>query len=725
MKRAPRAIALLALAGVIGGGLLVVRARHRRHARRLSPPSERSLVRAAMAARPGDPWPRGRGHVLLAIPGTRDADKGYHEPGGSFSPGVGSFGVAIWSVGDADGRLTSSSDSVPLAEVQQRFEPAPDATRPPSIVDETPRFHARWTAESPGRYRLDLTPRLGSNEHISLAIRSVGPAGGPIRSLAYDHGVLQIGDRWSIALSPAPTSVKLGQEPTTRDGPAPNGGAGAWWSTGAAPGTANSRWEGASGWGFALLSWNGPAQPAQVTATISDRYPTPVDPLAPYPTSSSVTTVFPEARFAASLDAQVANLLMSLSGRQTRPGDPTNYPLSWLRDGAHIMVALARAGRADVACELVSELGVRDFFGGFGPEADGPGVGIWAMDEVAGAAHAPAVDRWVYPHIHRKAELILDMLDARTEMHHEPIEGPIVPSWRQDRDLSLVCEAARDGLIVGRMDGHRPLLYVNAMSYLGLRRASAMAGRLGDAPSAHRYASRAEALRAAWLRANHPPDSDNDRTYISALWPTWIGASQRDTIRARLDARWAKDRTADGGYRQLQEWTYFDFAEAHQWLALGEADRMWTTLRQFWDHQVSPGLFTWSEGHGEENSFGLWENVRGWVDPPHVTPHYWTAAEALLLQLDALAYVDDSEATPVVVVGAGVEAAWVSQPLSASGVGTRLGAIDWSWRDGILDVTIHGATAAVRAGAAFGAHPVVHVRATDPLPWPKACALVR
>jgi hypothetical protein len=725
MKRAPRAIALLALAGVIGGGLLVVRARHRRHARRLSPPSERSLVRAAMAARPGDPWPRGRGHVLLAIPGTRDADKGYHEPGGSFSPGVGSFGVAIWSVGDADGRLTSSSDSVPLAEVQQRFEPAPDATRPPSIVDETPRFHARWTSESPGRYRLDLAPRLGSNEHISLAIRSVGPAGGPIRSLAYDHGVLQIGDRWSIALSPAPTSVKLGQEPTTRDGPAANGGAGAWWSTGAAPGTANSRWEGASGWGFALLSWNGPAQPAQVTATISDRYPTPIDPLAPYPTSSSVTTVLPETRFAASLDAQVANLLMSLSGRQTRPGDPTNYPLSWLRDGAHIMVALARAGRADVACELVSELGVRDFFGGFGPEADGPGVGIWAMDEVAGAAHDPAVDRWVYPHIHRKAELILDMLDARTEMHHEPIEGPIVPSWRQDRDLSLVCEAARDGLIVGRMDGHRPLLYVNAMSYLGLRRASAMAGRLGDAPSAHRYASRAEALRAAWLRANHPPDSDNDRTYISALWPTWIGASQRDTIRARLGARWDKDRTADGGYRQLQEWTYFDFAEAHQWLALGESARMWTTLRQFWDHQVSPGLFTWSEGHGEENSFGLWENVRGWVDPPHVTPHYWTAAEALLLQLDALAYVDDSEATPVVVVGAGVEAAWVSQPLSASGVGTRLGTIDWSWRDGILDVTIHGATAAVRAGAAFGAHPVVHVRATDPLPWPKACALVR
>ena len=47
-----------------------------------------------MAARPSDPWPRGRGHVLLAFPGTREEDKGYHEPGGSFSPGVRSFGLA-------------------------------------------------------------------------------------------------------------------------------------------------------------------------------------------------------------------------------------------------------------------------------------------------------------------------------------------------------------------------------------------------------------------------------------------------------------------------------------------------------------------------------------------------------------------------------------------------------------------------------------------------------
>src|SRR2546426_2422422 len=49
----------------------------------------------AMLQRPNDPWPRGKGHVVLAVPGCSGASKGYHEPGGSFSPGFGSLGISI------------------------------------------------------------------------------------------------------------------------------------------------------------------------------------------------------------------------------------------------------------------------------------------------------------------------------------------------------------------------------------------------------------------------------------------------------------------------------------------------------------------------------------------------------------------------------------------------------------------------------------------------------
>jgi hypothetical protein len=682
-------------------------------------PTERALVKAAMLARPADPWPRGVGHVLLAFPGTREDEKGYHEPGGSFSPAAGSFGVAIWAMADSGARIVATSDSVPLSDVEQHLVASSggtdvdgDGRRPPAIVDTTPAFQARWQTSAPGMFGLEVEPKKngGADGGTVLAIRSVGPAGGPIRILAYQSGRLRINDRWTVVLSPRPTSVKLGEEPTVSTpgwwkipAPAPSAA-----SAAGAASPAEGTWRGKSGWGFALLSFG---DAPKISATIADGYPLAASPLADLKMGTPVRAQVPDGRFVPSLQAQVAHLLMSLVRHEPRPGDPINYPLPWLRDGAHVIVALARAGRSDVARRLVHEFAERDFFGGFGPEADGPGLALWAMDEVSAAENDPAFDRWLYPHAHRKAEEIIAMLDTDREIHHEPVFGPIVPSWRTpSTSISLVCDAAENGLIVGRMDGHRPLLFVNAVSYLGLRRAAAMAARQGDAAAAVRFGARAATLREAWLRANHPPQSDNDRTYIASLWPTWVGSPQREIIRHNLEARWSRDRTSDGGFKQLREWTYFDVAEAHQWLALGESGRAATTLRYFWDRQVSPGLFVWSEGSGEENAFGLWENIRGWVAPAHVTPHYWTAAEVVLLQLDMLAYVDDSQAEPEWVIAAGAEPGWVGQALSASNVRTRLGVADWTWQEGKMDIAIHGPAARVRLGQAFDANTAVHVQ---------------
>src|SRR5437016_2431682 len=72
----------------------------------------------AMLQRPDDPWPRGKGHVLLAVPGCLEANKGYHEPGAGFSPSFGSFGVSIW-ITDNDGKIETTSDSIPLEDIRQ------------------------------------------------------------------------------------------------------------------------------------------------------------------------------------------------------------------------------------------------------------------------------------------------------------------------------------------------------------------------------------------------------------------------------------------------------------------------------------------------------------------------------------------------------------------------------------------------------------------------------
>ena len=649
--------------------------------------SPREIVRQAMQLRPADPWPRGVGHVVLAPPGSREEWKSYHEPGGSFSPTVGSFGVSIWTL-DVGGAIEATSDSIPLDQIRQRLVWS-SSHGIPGIETQTPYYQAHWTrgivGTLAGNSTLDLKSPLFADRRTTVVIRSVGPAGGPIRSLRWESGQLVVNGRWRVRTTPPPSAVRMGEEGMDH------------WTLPRLDASPLTHWTGDSGWGYAVLEL-APALSWRIE--IEDSHPMPQPGLRYETTRSSLRLSLPDPRFAASLDAQVAHLMMGLVGRETRPGEPTNYPLAWLRDGAYTVVALARSGQLDPARQLVTYFAEHDFFGGFGPEADAPGLALWAIEEVSVRARDHEFDEWLWPHVFRKAEFILEMLETRQPIRQQ-VRGPIVPEHWNDEELSLVCDPARDGLIVGRMDHHRPLLFVNAVSYRGLRSAAALAERQEHRQDAARWRKRANELQQAWVRAFKPPESDNERTYISGLWPTWVAAPERETFQRGLESRWKKLREEDGSYRETPLWTYFEIADAHQGLFLDQPDRTWATLRWFWDHQASAGLYTWWEGKGEENTFGLWEAVRGWVNPPHVTPHYWTAAEMLLLQLDMLACVDEAASEPTVVIGAGVPADWLNRPLSVRDVSTRLGQIDWTWKDGTVGVVVRGARCKVRLGPAF------------------------
>lgn len=74
----------------------------------------------------------------------------------------------------------------------------------------------------------------------------------------------------------------------------------------------------------------------------------------------------------------------------------------------------------------------------------------------------------------------------------------------------------------------------------------------------------------------------------------------------------------------------------------------------------------------------------------------------LLLQLEMLAYVDESIQTPGLVIGAGIPRGWANETLEVRGVQTSLGAVDWSYRDGKVRARIHGhRRCAVRLGNGF------------------------
>jgi hypothetical protein len=647
----------------------------------------RGDVLREMITRPNDPWPRGVGHVVLARPGSAENEKSYHEPGGSFSPVPGSFGVGVWARDEEGQWLTS--DSIPLEAIDQSLDLDRDSSRGSlaAIATDTAYYRARWELADPTGWRLALeNPKPGETE-LSVVIRSVGPAGGPIHALEWDGTRLRVNERWQITVEPRPSGVTLGDEREP-----------GWKSAQ----HSSRQWRGNDGWGFARIALGGERRwTIRITDTryvASERYRIPVR-------DTMLNLSLPDPRFSESVHAQVAHLLMSLVGNQTRTADPVNAPVPWQRTGAYIIAALVRAGEGPAAKELSRYLAENDFYGGFGAEADAPGLATWALRQVAAHLNDRDYDKWLWTHVRRKADLIMTMLSAKEPVRREsPV--PIVPRHSHNPENDLVADAARDGLIIGRMDYHRPVLYVNAVSYRGLMDAAWLAERVGERELAAVWRDRAQRLSRDWAAAFRPPESENDRTYITALWPTWVAASQRDLIRKNLLQRWEERRDDRGDYRWPPLWTYFELAEAHQWLYLGNHTRAWATLIWFWEHQASPGLYTWWEDRTEGNSYYGWTRLRGWVSPPHVTPHYWTSAEMLLLQLDMLAYVDESGHEPALVIGAGVPSDWTTAPMSVGGVGTSLGFVSWTWRDGVMFVVIRGGPlrkARVRLGETFPA----------------------
>ncbi len=640
-------------------------------------PSQRELMRRAAAQRPDDPWPRGLAHVVLAIPGSQQPEKSYHEPGGSFSPAVGSFGVSIW-VKDAAGNLKTSSDTLPINQIQQRFSWR-NSKRVPAITTTTPYYEATWSCAAAGTTALELRRRGNAAEWLELAVRSVGPAGGPIEKIAWKGKQLSINDRWTLTVEPAPAAVFVGHEGD--------------------PGWKDRRgqtreWQGEDGWGCARIAF---VSGRAARLVVRDSAPARPNPLRYPAVRARIEMDLPDPRFADCLHAQVAHLMMGLLDRRTPPGEPTNYPLAWQRDGVAVVAGLGRAGQLEVARQLARYFAENDFFGGFGSEGDAPGQGLRVMEDVAGRVGDAEFDRWLWPHVQRKAGLVLSMASTDKPLRF-PYVGPIVPAHRGRSDLDLVCEPARDGLIIGRMDFGRPVSYITGVSCHGLRGAASLARRLKHPEEAGRWLAAADRLQRAWLKA---PQWQEERTYMSGLWPTWVAAPEKAVYREHLQLR--------SDPRQYLPWTYFSAAMTHQWLLLDEPERVWENLQWFWNEQTSPGLYSWWEGTGEENTFHLWENVRGWVKPPCVTPHYWTAGEILALQVEMLAYVDESGTEPVLVIGGGVPKSWIGRPLWVRGLATSVGLVDWSWKDETMQVRVRGQAPKVRAGKAFGSAARVKV----------------
>lgn len=646
--------------------------------------NERQITLLEKMRRPSDPWPRGDGHVLIGEPGSPVSQKGYHEPGGSFTPSPGSFGISFWIMDQSD-KLIATSDDIPIEKITQRYIHQGDA-KIPSLEDQTPWYSCTWTYKAAGQWTLAFEDKA-DNYTVVLVVRSVGPAGGPLKRVIWDKTRLILDEQWILTPDRSPVSIVAGDETagdltrSTADAAMPKEFASS-----------------ASGWCYAKLGFS-----ASFTVQLVKTTPQFASALSYAKTIPQFSFDLPDKNFEASLRAQVSTLMMGYVGRQTGPGEPINYPLAWERDGAYSLMAMAKSGQLQTAKELSLYFAENDFFGGFGSEGDAPGSAINALIEVAGLINDPAYDQWLWPHIERKLGYIDEMLNAKTEVYKNFI-GPLAPHIAHDlKRRQLICKPFTDGLIVGTMDNHFPVLYINALSYRALIQASRFASKLNKKAVAADCLTKAQAIKPAWLAAFGKPKYDNERNFMISIWPSWIIDKTNAVFKEKIEGQRRELWTVEGTPKSRPLWTYFTVSEAHQWLFMERLDRTWETIHYFWNNQCAPGLYTYWEGEGEENTFRQWEHYRGWLHPRYVTPHYWTASEMTHLQLDMMVYIDESREEFEFVIGGGVPEAWLKSPMSVKNYRTKAGIVSWEYKNNVLSVTVSGSPKKykVRPGPSF------------------------
>jgi hypothetical protein len=645
-------------------------------------------------------WNRSDTHVILGVPDSHEAFKTPVEPGNSFSPGVGSYGVSTWAF--VGGKLYAPED-LPLNEIEWSFADS----KAPILV-------SKWRAgqvEVQSRLFTDgdsvlsnindyLTVELRNSGETAvearfyLVIRSFGAGGGPIRKLAFSNGGLEVNGRVICQASNREAgfgAVSYEKEASDvsvylRDGKLPKSAA---------------EVEDNSSWASGALEYSCSLQPGEVkrfdfvfqahgshhrVQWLPELAPVEIAPVEAelrkhWKGVLGIELNLPDRRFAEAFHAQIMHLAMFTVAGQPRI-TPISYPLWWLRDGAYVVMALDRAGMHGFAEQAVRDVAHKDAFGGFGSEGDGPSQGLWMIGEHWLLTRSAEFLREMYPHIERKADLLGKMM--RTKVPIKKHTDLCTPEMMLAPESDLMCLPSEENWIVGRMDLHFPTYWINGFAWLGLTMAARCAKAMGADGS--RFSADADALLHS-LRSRVPTlFGKNARDFNSALWPSGWASKYRSEIEQSFEGFWRNERNPDGKYVSEADWTYFEAGQAHNMLLLGWRERAWKGIEHFLTQHTAPGLYTWHEAHGDENSSLQWQRTRGWDRISYVTPHGWTAAEVFLLLRDCLV----REHGDTLVIGSGIPADWLDSEFSVTGLPTYFGKVSFQYKNREVVVQIEG-----------------------------------
>ena len=594
---------------------------------------------------------RGFSHVFLKNPLAQTPDATTVEAGNIFSPGAWSCGIGpIWRAQDG----WKTPDDLPLETVFWRFEDGENGGIAPVLeskwrADEV-EFHSRLThIGGEGASGVDyatLQIHAPNDAEFGVLVRDIGPAGGQISGLGWDENgaTLQIEGGAKIVFQTSPIRAQIFEKDADFDSPCAlflwegNGakteisfrvehgfGARSLGNLAAPAPHGPPRVE--EGFARAILEWK-TAVPTQICALVNAGE-LPDSPRFEAAKNGS------DARISRVWELACHHLLAASEAGTARIG-AINYPHLWLRDGVLVARAFDLMGRADLARVACEEIAPQIFAGGFGAESDAPGQGIWAL-----VSHAKHTGDWgwlelQWPHILARLSWIEKMIS--TDKPLRAVGSGRIPFYLETPAINVVCNAAKNGVISGRMDWHAPDFFINCWSVRGLRDGAFAANLRGDQAGFNRWNELADELEHAVFE-HLLPHYGNPRDPIITPYPseTLTDSEFLPALRERFTLWFRTHRLDENGARKREElWTYFEVAQIHNAFRLGLVEEAWTALDALLDDEIELGA--WREGWagGNENlPFGNGNGRRGWLDEKTAQagnmPHGWTCAEIVNL----------------------------------------------------------------------------------------------
>lgn len=335
------------------------------------------------------------------------------------------------------------------------------------------------------------------------------------------------------------------------------------------------------------------------------------------------------------------------------------------RDGMYIANMMQKAGLPGLSEAVIDYFLAHPFNGRPYPEADNPGQVLWSMGQHWKLTGDEAWLQRIYPSAKKIAEMI---------RYYRTTPGP---HWVNLNSLDYgkaLPQEQRLELKPGLCDGFHPE-YTEAFDMAGLRVVGDLAEAMGHAREAQQWRQLAERFLREYDR-RFGKDFGKGYGSYSVLWPCRLYP---------LSQGKAHDQFKEIGTRELVTWRYFAPATAHQGLLARNREAGYGTVDLHLDHPQMRDWFAFDEG-GKSGSGGWYHLRTTW---PHsktepgqnravAMPHGWAIAEVWLLMRDCLVYEQDDQ----LVLLAGVSPDWFTDAkgITIKNLPTYFGGLDLLWR---------------------------------------------